>query len=87
VALRKEGQMRKLQNAFGLGETVEGQAFNRDLQEQKKLERVAEREAKEKEREKARKESEKRKKQALKEAQKAEKKAKKAAKAGKQVRP
>lgn len=51
MALRKQEQMAKLKSAFGFGEEVrEGDAFNRELQEQKRQERVAEREAKERER-------------------------------------
>ena len=43
--------MERLRGAFGFGEEQkEGEAFNRELQEQRRLERVAEREAKEKER-------------------------------------
>lgn len=52
VALRKQEQMAKLKSAFGFGEDEvrEGDAFNRELQEQKRQERIAEREAKEEER-------------------------------------
>lgn len=51
MALRKQEQMAKLSSAFGFdGEVREGDAFNRELQEQKRQERIAEREAKEKER-------------------------------------
>jgi len=44
--------MERLAGAFGFaeGEVREGDAFNRELQEQKRLEKIAEREAKEKER-------------------------------------
>lgn len=78
LALRKENQMKNLQNAFGLKDAVEGQSFDRELQERKRLERIAEREAREKEKEKLRKEEEKRRKAAAKEAKKAAKAAKKA---------
>jgi len=48
IAARKAQQMDKLKNAFGFTEDIkEGDAFNRELQEQKKLDRMAEREAKE----------------------------------------
>jgi hypothetical protein len=53
VAARKAAQMDRLRSAFGLaGEegVLEGDAFNRELQEEKRQERIAEREAKEKER-------------------------------------
>jgi serine/arginine repetitive matrix protein 2 len=43
--------MDRLRNAFGFIEGMkEGEAFDRELQEQRRLERIAEREAKEKER-------------------------------------
>lgn len=44
--------MERLRGAFGFGadEVKEGDAFNRELQEQKRLDRIAERDAKEKER-------------------------------------
>ncbi|KAK3269630.1 hypothetical protein CYMTET_21938 [Cymbomonas tetramitiformis] len=44
VALRKEKEMDKIRSAFGITETNEGDAFDRDLQETKKNERIAERE-------------------------------------------
>ncbi|KAG7669408.1 hypothetical protein KSW81_007563 [Nannochloris sp. 'desiccata'] len=48
LAARKAQQMDKLKNAFGFTADIkEGDAFNRELQEQKKLDRIAEREAKE----------------------------------------
>ncbi len=51
VARRKVEQMDKLRAAFGLSaEAKEGEAFDQELQEQKRQERIAEREAKEKER-------------------------------------
>lgn len=44
-------QMDKLRAAFGLGEdTKEGEAFDQELQERKRQEKIAEREAKEQER-------------------------------------
>ena len=52
LAQRKQEQMERLRGAFGLGtEEVarEGDAFNRELQEQKRLDKIAEREKKEKE--------------------------------------
>lgn len=42
--------MDRLRAAFGLGEVKEGEAFDQELQEQRRLERIAEREAREKER-------------------------------------
>ena len=48
-----------LKDAFGFGEDVkEGDAFNRELQEQKRQEKLAEREAERKRRDKERKERE-----------------------------
>jgi hypothetical protein len=75
LALRKENQMKNLQNAFGIDDAVEGQAFDRELQEQKRLERIAAREARFKEKERQEKEEEKRRKKAAKEAKKAAKEA------------
>ena len=52
AAQRKQEQMERLRGAFGLGaEEVarEGDAFNRELQEQKRLDKIAEREKKERE--------------------------------------
>ena len=37
LAERKQQQMAKLENAFGLSNVVEGEAFNRELQEERKL--------------------------------------------------
>ena len=48
VAVRKERQMDKLASAFGVSGSGEGDAFNRELQEQRKLDRIAEREQREK---------------------------------------
>ena len=49
IARRKVEQMDKLRAAFGLGaEAKEGEAFDQELQEQRRQERIAEREAKEK---------------------------------------
>lgn len=50
MARRKVEQMDKLRSAFGLGEVKEGEAFDQELQERKRQERIAEREAREKER-------------------------------------
>ncbi len=36
LAERKQQQMAKLENAFGLSDVVEGEAFNRELQEERK---------------------------------------------------
>lgn len=56
VAQRKQDQMERLRGAFGFGaEVKEGEAFDRELQEQRRQERIAE-----KEREKKRAEKEKR---------------------------
>lgn len=61
VAQRKQDQMERLRGAFGFGaEVKEGEAFDRELQEQRRLERRAERERVEKEREKAKLERERR---------------------------
>jgi hypothetical protein len=77
VAQRKIAQMSNLRAALGLGaaseEPVEGQAFDRDLQEAKRQQRIAEREA-------AKQKAEAEKKAAAKAAKKAEKEKKKAAK-------
>ena len=54
VAARKEAEMDGLRAAFGLKEAPrEGDAFDRELQERKKQERLAERERAAKERERA----------------------------------
>lgn len=37
LAERKQQQMAKLENAFGLSGVVEGEAFNRELQEERKM--------------------------------------------------
>eukprot|EP00195_Chlamydomonas_chlamydogama_P016489 CAMPEP_0202909188 /NCGR_PEP_ID=MMETSP1392-20130828/48598_1 /ASSEMBLY_ACC=CAM_ASM_000868 /TAXON_ID=225041 /ORGANISM="Chlamydomonas chlamydogama, Strain SAG 11-48b" /LENGTH=378 /DNA_ID=CAMNT_0049598863 /DNA_START=101 /DNA_END=1233 /DNA_ORIENTATION=- len=70
VAQRKLEQMDKLKAALGISEVKEGEAFDRELQEKKKLERLAEKEAKEREREKERKQREKEKKRKAKEQKK-----------------
>jgi serine/arginine repetitive matrix protein 2 len=58
VAQRKLEQMARLKNAFGFGEEVkEGDAFNRELQEQKRLEKIEEREQEKKRREKEKKDA------------------------------
>ena len=50
VALRKTEQMARLMNAFGFAEEGRvGDAFNRELQEQKRQQMIDEREAKERE--------------------------------------
>ena len=36
LAERKQQQMAQLQNAFGLSDVMEGEAFNRELQEERK---------------------------------------------------
>lgn len=60
MARRKQEQMARLKDAFGFAEDVhEGDAFNRELQEQKRLDKVAEREKEKKRREKERREREK----------------------------
>lgn len=60
VALRKQKQMKKLRDAFGFKDDIEeGRAFNREIQELEKQQRIAEREAKELERQKEREEKEK----------------------------
>lgn len=77
VAERKLVQMDKLRAAFGLEESAkEGEAFDRDLQEQRRLERIAEREQREKEREKEKRDAEKRRRQREKERKKEERKRK-----------
>eukprot|EP01024_Parvocaulis_polyphysoides_P047648 TRINITY_DN4517_c0_g1_i4.p1 TRINITY_DN4517_c0_g1~~TRINITY_DN4517_c0_g1_i4.p1 ORF type:complete len:368 (-),score=46.29 TRINITY_DN4517_c0_g1_i4:160-1263(-) len=51
IAARKKAQMDKLKDAFGLGEVREGEAFNQELKEQKRIERlqqIEEQKAKEK---------------------------------------
>eukprot|EP00897_Mesotaenium_endlicherianum_P008074 jgi/Mesen1/7295/ME000373S06352 len=40
IAARKEKAMERLKDAFGLGDIKEGEAFDRDLQEQRKQERI-----------------------------------------------
>ncbi|KAK9821762.1 hypothetical protein WJX81_005452 [Elliptochloris bilobata] len=51
LAERKQQELATLRAAWGLGEeVVEGQAFNRELQEQRRQDKIAEREAVEKER-------------------------------------
>ena len=78
MAKRKAGEMEKMRSAFGLDKEVkEGQAFDRDLQERMKAERIAEKEAKQKAKEK---EEKKRKKDAKKQEKAAKKLAKKKAK-------
>ena len=50
MALRKTEQMARLQAAFGFAEEGRvGDAFNRELQEQKRQQKIDEREAKERE--------------------------------------
>ena len=57
IAARKEKQMEKIRGAFGFqGDIVEGEAFDRELQEEKKMKRIEEKE--ERERERRRKEKE-----------------------------
>lgn len=74
LAKRKAQELDKIRAAFGLAQDVkEGQAFDRELQERLKAERIAEREA-------ARTAKEKEEKKRAKAAKKAEKAAKKAAK-------
>jgi serine/arginine repetitive matrix protein 2 len=80
LALRKENQMKNLQEAFGLTTAVEGQAFDRELQEQKRLDQIAEREARQKEKELRKKEEEKKREKAAKDQKKAIKAAEKARK-------
>jgi hypothetical protein len=84
LAKRKAGEMDKIRAAFGLEEGVqEGQAFDRDLQERLKAERIAEKEtrqlAKLKEEEKRKKDAKKEEKKRKKEEKKKVKEAKKAA--------
>lgn len=55
VAARKEREMSTLKSAFGLKDVKEGDAFDRELQEQKKQERIAERLRMEKDKEKQKK--------------------------------
>lgn len=75
LAARKAQQMDKLKNAFGFTEDIkEGDAFNRELQEQKKLDRIAEREAKEAARIQEREERERRREKEAKRRRKDEKK-------------
>ena len=75
IAARKAAQMDKLRNAFGFAEDInEGDAFNRELQEQKRQQRIIDREVKEAEKIRAREEREK---QRKKEAKRREKDAKK----------
>lgn len=83
LAKRKAREMDKIRAAFGLGTDVkEGQAFDRDLQEQLKAQRIAEREAQRLAKEKEARKREKAAKKAKKEREKAEKnKAKEAKKA------
>lgn len=50
VAQRKQDQMDRLRGAFGLRETKEGEAFDRELQERRRQEKIADRDAREKER-------------------------------------
>eukprot|EP00884_Botryococcus_braunii_P009421 jgi/Botrbrau1/18480/Bobra.0072s0062.2 len=80
LALRKENQMKVLQDAFGITTAVEGQAFDRELQEQKRLDQIAEREARQKEKELRKKEEEKKREKAAKDQKKAIKAAEKARK-------
>lgn len=55
LAERKQEQMRVLRGALGVNDqTREGDAFNRELQEQRRMERLKEREQREREREEAR---------------------------------
>ena len=75
LAKRKASEMDKIRNAFGLDpEAKEGQAFDRDLQERLKAERIAEREAQQKAREKEAKKKEKERKKKEKEQKKLNKK-------------
>ena len=77
LAERKQQELAKVREAWGLTETVEGEAFNREVQEAKKQARIAEREQKKQEekdrQEKREKEKKKREKQAKKEAKQREK--------------
>lgn len=83
LAKRKASEMDKIRAAFGLGDDAkEGQAFDRDLQERLKAERMAEREAKQKAKEK---EDKRRKKEQKKKAKQEKKAAKKQAKAEKKA--
>lgn len=85
LAKRKASEMDKIRAAFGLDpEAKEGQAFDRDLQERLKAERILEREAKQKAKEKEAKQQAKEKKKRDKEQKKlAKKKAKEDKKAAK----
>ena len=76
LARKKAAEMDKIRNAFGLdADAKEGQAFDRDLQEQLKQDRQV---AREKERKKKEKEARRRKKDQAKAEKKAKKKEKKA---------
>ena len=46
MAEKKQEELAKVRDAWGLGDTVEGEAFNREVQEAKKQARIAEREKK-----------------------------------------
>lgn len=50
IAARKVEQMGRLRGAFGIGETKEGDAFDRELQDRRRQEKIAERENREQER-------------------------------------
>ena len=75
LAKRKANEMNKIRTAFGLDpEAKEGQAFDRDLQERLKAERILEREAQQKAKEKEAKKREKEKSKKEKEQKKLKKK-------------
>eukprot|EP01023_Acetabularia_acetabulum_P025340 TRINITY_DN2426_c1_g1_i7.p1 TRINITY_DN2426_c1_g1~~TRINITY_DN2426_c1_g1_i7.p1 ORF type:complete len:531 (-),score=110.80 TRINITY_DN2426_c1_g1_i7:197-1789(-) len=73
IAARKKAQMEKLKDALGLGEVREGEAFNQELQEQKKAERQRLREEREEERKQNEKEEKKEQKKLKKEKERLEK--------------
>ena len=80
-AQRKVEQMDKLRGAFGLRPDInEGDSFNRELQEQRRLDKVAEREKAAADRRKRHEQAEKERKKAAKAADKAKAKAAKDAK-------
>ncbi|RMZ54828.1 hypothetical protein APUTEX25_000345 [Auxenochlorella protothecoides] len=80
IAARKVEQMGRLRGAFGIGETKEGDAFDRELQDRRRQEKIAERENREQERRKAAKRAEKEKRRAEREREREAKSTAKAAK-------